>query len=317
MIFHRFADIQFPQIQNTAFYEFAGIRLTERGGTMIENLSGIHETVNYREYTQICLYNNNEDENYPPHWHNPFELIMPTSSTYRVKASGKEFFLREGDILIVCPGVIHELFAPPTGERIIFQPSYSAAATPELEVIISLINPAVLITPEEYPYIHERISQLMLEIKEEYFSSHPYSEMMIQSRFLEILVTVGRSHAETAQQTFSAKDNKQKEYLEKFLYVSNYINEHFAEDLTLEEVASMVGFSKYHFTRLFRQYADTSFYKYLNQKRIAHAKTLLFNPELSVIEVALQSGFSSQSAFLRMFKLINGCTPTEFRKMYD
>lgn len=284
---------------------------------MIENLSGIHETVNYREYTQICLYNNDEAENYPPHWHNPFELIMPTSNSYRVKVSGKDFQLREGDILIICPGVIHELFAPPSGERIIFQPSFSASSTPELEVILSLINPAVLITPEEYPTVHSHISKLMLEIKNEYFSALPYSEMLIQSRFLEILVTVGRSHAETVQQSFSAKDTKQKEYLEKFMYVSNYINEHFAEDLTLENVAALAGFSKYHFTRLFRQYADTSFYKYLNQKRIAHAKTLLFNPDLSVLEVAMQSGFASQSAFLRMFKQINGCTPTEFRKMYD
>lgn len=284
---------------------------------MIESLSGIHETVNYHEYDQICLYNNNEDENYPPHWHTPFELIMPTSNSYRVATGGKEFFLREGDVLIICPGVIHELFAPRSGERIIFQPSYASIASSELDVIVSLITPAVLITPEDYPYIHERISQLMLEIKEEYFSSHPYSEMLIQSRFLEILVTVGRSHAETVQQAFAAKDNKQKEYLEKFMFISNYINEHFAENLTLEEVASLAGFSKYHFTRLFRQYADTSFYKYLNQKRIAHAKNLLLNPDLSVTEVALQSGFASQSAFLRMFKLMNGCTPTEFRKMYD
>lgn len=57
-------------------------------------------------------------------------------------------------------------------------------------------------------------------------------------------------------------------------------------------------------------------YKYLNQRRIDHAKTLLLDPGLSVIEVALASGFSSLSAFLRMFKLLNHCTPTEYRSMY-
>lgn len=87
--------------------------------------------------------------------------------------------------------------------------------------------------------------------------------------------------------------------------------------MTLEEVASMAGFSKYHFTRLFKQYADTSFYKYLNQKRIAHAKNLLIDKNLSVLEVALQSGFSNLSSFLRMFKQLTGCTPTELRRIYD
>lgn len=42
---------------------------------MIHHLSGIHETADYRTDTQICLYYNDENENYPPHWHTPFEVI--------------------------------------------------------------------------------------------------------------------------------------------------------------------------------------------------------------------------------------------------
>lgn len=284
--------------------------------TLIENLSGIHETVNYHQYTQTRLYHNGEAENYPPHWHTPYEIVMPLTNTYRAICNGKEYLLRKNDILIICPAAIHELFAPESGERIIFQLNISQHMFPEAEVIQSLISPAVLITPENYPQIHSRVCQLLLEIHDEYFSSNAYSETLICARFLEILVLVGRSDVASAQQNFSAKDTKQKEYLDKFMLVTSYINEHFTEDLTLEEVASLAGFSKYHFTRLFRQYADTSFYKYLNQKRIAYAKTLLLDPNLAVIDVALQSGFASPSAFLRMFKLMNNCTPTEFRKMH-
>ena len=81
-------------------------------------------------------------------------------------------------------------------------------------------------------------------------------------------------------------------------------------------MAQMAGFSKFHFARLFKQYTNESFYRYLNQRRITHAKTLLLNPELTVLDVAIQSGFSSPSSFLRMFRQLNDCTPTEFRKMY-
>ena len=107
------------------------------------------------------------------------------------------------------------------------------------------------------------------------------------------------------------------EYMEKFLFITDYISNHFSENLTLEAVASLAGFSKYHFARLFKQYTNSSFYKFLNQKRIEYAKSLLLDPELAVTEVAAQSGFSSLSAFLRMFKQLNLCTPTEFRSMYD
>lgn len=284
---------------------------------MIENLQGIHETVNYRNDIEIRLYNNDEAEDYPPHWHIPFELIMPTENTYRVVCGNEEFFLRESDILIICPGVIHELFAPEHGRRLIFQSSLSSIGLVELDTLSSIISPAILITPEKYPQIHGDICQLMLQIKEEYTRALPYSGTLIYSHFLRILVEVGRNQTEIIQNNFDAKNGKQKEYMEKFLFVTNYINEHFAENLTLEQAASLAGFSKYHFTRLFRQYAGTSFYKYLNQKRITHAKNLLLDPDLSVTDVAMQSGFTSISAFLRMFHLVTNCTPTEFRKMHD
>lgn len=284
---------------------------------LIESLSGLHETVNYKKNMQLQLYNNDEYENYPPHWHTPFELIMPTESTYRAVCGDKEFNLREGDILIVCPGIVHELFAPPKGVRIIFQPGLTLVNSKEANMIISMISPAILITPEEYPQIHARVRQLMLDIRDEYFSQPLYAESCIASKFIEILVLVGRCQAEITQQHFEAKNDKQKEYMDKFLFICDYINDHFAEQLTLEEVAALAGFSKYHFTRLFKQYADTSFYKYLNQKRIAHAKNLLVNKDYSVLEVALQCGFSNLSSFLRMFKQLTGCTPTELRRMYD
>lgn len=283
---------------------------------MIENLKGIHETVNYKNDMEICLYNNDEAENYPPHWHIPFELIMPTENTYRAVSGNQDFLLRESDILIIGPGVVHELFAPDHGRRLIFQSSLSSIGLVELDTLSSIISPTILITPEKYPKVHSEVRQLLLQIQEEYDNSLPYSGTLIYSYFLKILAEVGRSQVEIIQNSFDAKNSKQKEYMEKFLFVTNYINEHFTEDLTLEQMASLAGFSKYHFTRLFRQYAGTSFYKYLNQKRISHAKNLLLDPNLSVTDVAMQSGFTSISAFLRMFRLVTNCTPTEFRKMH-
>lgn len=284
---------------------------------MIHHLSGIHETADYRTDTQICLYYNDENENYPPHWHTPFEVIMPVKNGYTVVVGEQHYELREGDILLICPGIVHELFAPESGERIIFQPSLSQIQIRELDLLISLLRPAVLITKEEFPDFHPVAQKQMLEIKEEYFLCEPYYETAIYSRFMRILVDIGRLHGALKHPVSDASNSRQKDYLDKFLYITNYINEHFAENLSLEQVADLAGFSKYHFTRLFKQYTDTSFYKYLNQKRIDYAKTLLLDPDLSVIDVALQCGFSSLSAFLRMFKQLNKCTPTEFRNMYD
>lgn len=87
---------------------------------MIHKLSGIHETVDFREDEQVCLYYNDEYENYPPHWHTSFEVLMPIVNGYKALCGGKEYNLREGDVLIIGPCMLHELFAPESGERIIF-----------------------------------------------------------------------------------------------------------------------------------------------------------------------------------------------------
>ena len=284
---------------------------------MIEQLSGLHETVNYRQNTQMRLYNNTEAEDYPPHWHTPYELIMPTSGTYRVVCGQNEYKLNTNDILIICPGIVHELFAPPEGERIIFQPNLSNLAIREIDLISSMITPALLISPETHPDICDKIVELMLEIKDEYFTGEAYLEAAVYSRFLQIMVLVGRDLSTQAQQGIDATAGKQKEYMERVILVCNYINTHFQEELTLEEAASMAGFSKYHFSRLFRQITSTSFYRYVSQKRIAAAKEYLISGKYSIFEVAYLSGFSSHSTFTRMFRQITGSTPNEFKKVYD
>lgn len=297
-----------------------GLRCAKSGaemrGNMIENLKGIHETVNYKSDSNLRLYRNTETEDYPQHWHTPVEIIMPVRNQYSVLLGEHCFSLNAGDIIFICPGVIHALKAPSEGERIIFQAEISPLnALKKFESILGLFSSAIIISPAEAPAIHTRIQELLLEICTEYNENTPLSEVSIYAKLLEMFVLIGRNHAENTDH-FDVGNQKQKEYTEKFISICNYIQEHCTEELSLDEIAEIAGFSKFHFSRLFKQFTNATFYKYLNQKRIAHAELLLANPEISVTQVALHSGFSSLSAFIRMFKLVKNCTPTEFRNMY-
>ncbi|MDO4304052.1 MAG: AraC family transcriptional regulator [Bacillota bacterium] len=284
---------------------------------MIEILNGIRETVNFKEDTNLRLYNNDEAENYPKHWHAPLEIIMPTENWYHANCSGISYHLREGDILIINPGVIHSLDAPPQGKRLIFQADSSILRPiKELETTLSTIAPALLITAEEARAAHDHIQELMFAIKDEYFSDMPMAEASVYAKLIEIFVWIGREYS-PATKSFPSNISKRKEYTEKFLFICDYINEHCTENLSLDDAAQLAGFSKYHFSRLFKCFTNVSFYKYVNQKRIAYAESLLIDPALSVTEVALRSGFDSLSSFIRMFKIIKGVTPTEFKNMYD
>ncbi len=283
---------------------------------MIENLNGIHETVNYKENTNIRLYLNTVCENYPSHWHTPLEIIMPLENNYTIICNNCSLEINPYEIVVICPGVIHTLKAPEKGKRIIFQAEVSMLKEiRELYSVLSFIHPIALITSATMPEVHDILSRLLLEIKDEYFHTCSLSEAFIYSRLISMFVVIGRNHIKNLEPDFISQI-RQQEYISKFLGICEYINNHCNEDLTLDQLSAMAGYSKYHFSRLFKQFTNVSFYKYVNQKRIAQAESLLINPEISVTEVAIRSGFSSPSAFIRMFKIIKDCTPTEFRSIY-
>lgn len=287
---------------------------------MIESLNGIFETINYKQSTSIKLYDNDEYEDYPTHWHTNPEIIMPTENIYTVECYNQIITLREGDIVLICPGCIHTLYAPEKGRRIIFQADINPLRfMKEIETLVTIISPLIVITPEDFPSIYDKVKSLLLEIKNEYLSSSTsFSEVSIYSKTLEIITLIGRSRAAAGIETPSPDaPRKQEEYIEKFIEICNYISAHCSDELNLEAVASMSGFSKFYFSRLFKQFTNVSFYKYVNQKRIEKAAEMLTEPNISITNVALSCGFESLSSFIRMFKIVKGCTPTEFRNMYQ
>lgn len=284
---------------------------------MIKILNGVRETVSYDVSRTLMLYHNNEIEEYPFHWHAPVEVIMPLRNEYHVELpSDVHYILREDDIIFLRPGSLHKLYAQ-EGERIIFQFNMNILnSLDDFDDFFSPAEPALLITPENHPEIHERSVQLMKEIEDEYSSNAPLKDASVYGKLLELLVLINRNSTNTNVVFSDVKQNKQKEYIEKFVSITDYIKIHCNEEISLDDIAEMSGFSKYHFSRLFREYTGTSYYKYLNQKRIEFAEQLLLDPDVNITEAAVRSGFNSISAFIRMFKQIKGCTPTEFRNMH-
>lgn len=282
---------------------------------MIKNLHGFQETVSFKSNTTLQLYDNSDYEAYQKHWHAPLEIIMPITGQYLVTYYDTKMTLNEGDIFFINPGVIHSMDAC-KGSRLIFQADFAVlSGIKALESALSLTSPTLLITKDNAPNTHPIIQELMLKIKEEFVQDSPLSEASIYSMLIEMFVLIGRDLSPSST-PFDSSNKKHREYSERLLDICDYISAHCCENITLDDIAGQSGFSKYHFSRLFKQFKNVTFYRFLNIKRIEHSEKLLINQELTVTEIALSSGFGSLSGFIRMFKLIKGCTPTEFKQMY-
>lgn len=280
-------------------------------------VTGTFEKVGYSEDSSVLFYVNQTNTNYPLHWHSAIEIIMPLSNSYSVFINKTGFELEPGDILIIPPGDLHELYAPISGSRIILLFDFMLMSKQKgFSCLLPLMTQPNLITQKNSPDIYKEAYELLIKTKEEYFNGFPLWEVSIYTLIIRLFVLIGRSHMDTSNIFPFAGIHKQKEYIEKINLIYDYIDRNYMENLSLDKAAKIAGFSKYHFSRLFKQMTSSSFYDYLTLRRIKAAESLLLNPDLAIIDVALQSGFSSISTFNRVFKSIKKCTPTDFKDFY-
>ena len=96
--------------------------------------------------------------------------------------------------------------------------------------------------------------------------------------------------------------------------IIDYINSHYSEKLTLEDISSHCHISISHLTRLFKASTGYSIVEYTNTLRVKKAAELLKSTDLSISEIALKTGFSSFSYFGKLFAECYGVSPLKYRK---
>lgn len=106
-----------------------------------------------------------------------------------------------------------------------------------------------------------------------------------------------------------------EEYIKRINSILAYIDTNLSADLSLETIAKLAFYSPFHFHRLFKSITNETLNGYVTRKRIEKtASILMHKKEISISELVLLFGFSSNSAFTRAFKKYYGQSPSDFRK---
>ena len=95
--------------------------------------------------------------------------------------------------------------------------------------------------------------------------------------------------------------------------VTRYIEEHYKDDIALQDVADIMGYSDVYFCKLFKQNFGKNFITYLNEFRMEKAKELLADPKINIKDVSTEAGYRDANYFTRIFKRMVGSTPSEYR----
>lgn len=110
------------------------------------------------------------------------------------------------------------------------------------------------------------------------------------------------------------EEQSHKEKNSQVEYAKQYIEEHYFENLTLMDVADVVGIAAGYLSTLFSQKLSCGFVDYLNRVRIEHACTYLTQNYFKTYEIAYKVGFSDEKYFSKVFRKLQGQTPSEYRK---
>ncbi len=157
---------------------------------------------------------------------------------------------------------------------------------------------------EELIRVHDydnNLSQLFSGLHQE--SKREQPEPLILEYTMKLLLTVLlRSYAETSENRTPLS------------YVFQYISLHYAETITLEQLADLEHISKSYLSRQFKRLTGQTVISYLNWQRIEAAKRLLSGSTESVNEIASQVGFESPKYFYRAFRKLTGESPAGFRR---
>jgi len=97
--------------------------------------------------------------------------------------------------------------------------------------------------------------------------------------------------------------------------VDEYLNAHYGDNIGIDDLAQLAGYSSFHFARMFKESFALPPHKYLGRMRIEKAKETLKSTKLPLAEVALSCGYSSQAHFTNNFKKAVGITPRQFRQL--
>lgn len=250
------------------------------------------------------------------HWHPEVQIYYFISGTAEIYSVDGVVEVGAGDIYFVSPGqdhgvrvrsreafyysVLFELKAISADEEHFFQKEFvEPLATGKLE-----FSKVIRVTDADYQQFYGPIQRLF----EQYETKDKLTIYMSLMQICWALMQRSRPGNNTVKGNAREHDAVRQ--------CSDYMRKHFAEKITLEQLADLVNLHPNYLCTVFNKYAGCSPMSYLNHFRLRQAKILLRETDLSIAQVAERTGFNSASFFSKRFKAAMGSSPKIYGDAY-
>lgn len=244
------------------------------------------------------------DGSYPLHRHDYFEIEYIYDGEMEHELNGIRETLKKGSCYALAPDDIHRFTV--TKPIVIRNLGiYYKDAPPQIQKLIN--REKLPHTAQIPPKKMQIIDEWFFKIRECIESNCQYSLERITAYTTLLLTTI----FDISKPLIGQKLSGGYKYIARAL---DFIEDNFAQPISLEDVSSHVNLTPNYFSRLFKEICGCTFLDYLTNHRIEKAKIFLTATDKSITEIAFACGFGSFSSFSRAFKSICNCRPNDYRK---
>lgn len=248
------------------------------------------------------------------HGHDFIEVAFLLSGSGQYRVDGNIYPVREGDLLILNPGMQHQAIVTDlTHPMVEFFVGFHDFCIPGLPA-------GFLQEPGQHPVIStegdlkQRLYRLVASMDVENASAFPGRYIMMKSYLLQMITLILRSRVdEAASQAKYIFDSTSKKYLVEQMI--QYFEEHYNEKISLDRIAENMYLSPFYLSKVFKSETGSTPIRHLIDIRLEKARELLGESgEMSIREVALAVGYEDAYHFSKLFKKKYGVAPSSVRK---
>lgn len=247
-----------------------------------------------------------------PHGHSDLEIGILLEGKITLNLEHIQYELEKGNIYIINRYQIHSFFSTDQDNLILAFQIHSD--------LYRKLN-------EKLKYIHfeqnvlkegelfAQISELLFSCADCYFSEKSFYEVKTSSLFLDALYSLlekGNYTISSEREYHNVQNNTHR-----INRITEYISEHYQEPISLQNIADMENISICHASHFISRTLGMSFQEYLNNIRFDRALKLLTQTDLNILDICMETGFSSSRYLNQMFEKKLGCSVKEFKKKKD
>jgi AraC family transcriptional regulator len=175
------------------------------------------------------------------------------------------------------------------------------------------LSPGKLGIEPQAQFRDPRMQHIALALKAELEADEPNGRLYLEGLGLALAASLVARYASTSDALRSSQTLSPS----RMRRVVDYVESHIEEDLSLQRLADIAGLSLSHFKTLFRRSAGRPVHRYVVERRVERARTLLRQGQLPLAQVAAAAGFAHQSHMARHVRRVLGAAPSQFRATPD